>query len=260
MDRGHISGANALVRARKQIAYLRGICADPANFEHGGPAVATNFNPKTVAVLELTASILERGEQVVIVSARIGQTDEFCRRLIESIGRDRLARIDSTVPASHHNAESNRFKRGEARVMLMGIKCAKGYSYDLCPNLIVASLEYAYGSLHQAMGRVWRVASKYPVTTYCILHQDSIEETMFDIVATKKDAATICLHGERVPRDFHPVTLEEILASHLNQATQRPMTNSRDEAECESDWPRLRTRLEGSTVVAPWRLRVRARV
>jgi hypothetical protein len=161
------------------------------------------------------------------------------------------------MPASQHNAESNRFKRGAARVLLMGIKCAKSYSYDLCPNLIVASLEYAYGSLHQAMGRVWRVASKYPVATYCILHQHSIEETMFDIVATKKDAATICLHGERVPRDFHPVTLEEILATHLNQAAHRPISNSRDEAECESDWPRLRTQLEATTVIAPWRLRVR---
>jgi len=35
---------------------------------------------------------------------------------------------------------------------------------------------------------------------------------MFDVVATKEDAATICLLGRRVPRTFKPVDMEEILA------------------------------------------------
>ena len=101
--------------------------------------------------------------------------EEFHRYLAESIGCDRIARIDFTVPASQHNAEFNHFKRGEARVKLIVIKCARGYSYDPCPNLILASLEYA---------------------------------------------------------------------------THRPISNSRDESEGESDRPRLRTELEATSAAA----------
>ena len=253
MDRTNIHSKNALVRARQQIAYLRGICADPAGFEHGGPKVASNFNPKTIAALELVADLLGKGEQVVIVSARVGQTDELYRRLCEAFGgRQKLARIDSTVPASEHNAQAMRFKAGHARVLLMGIKCAKAYSFDGCPNLIIVSLEYSYGSLHQAMGRVWRVASTKPVKVFCVLHQNTIEEVMYDIVATKKDAATICLHGQRVPREYAPVSMDEVMAATMVKGVGDGMA----EVQCEHQWPELRGRLRATTVVAPWRLRL----
>ncbi len=256
MDRANIPCNNALVRARKQLAYLRGICADPAGFQHGGPRVYSNFNPKTVAVMELAGRILARGEQVVIVASRTGQNDTYERLLAEAVGRDKIARIDSTQSASHHAAQADRFKRGAARVLLMGIKCAKAYSFDNCSNLIVASLEYSYGSLHQAKGRVWRVNSKRPVTVYCVLHKGTIEEVMFDIVATKQDAATICLHGQRIPREFKPLDLTEVLADHL---TTLPV-QERDERECEREWPRLRTVIEGLTVIPPWKLQAKARL
>ena len=74
--------------------------------------------------------------------------------------------------------------------MFMGIKCAMGHSFPDCPNLIIGSLEYSYGSLHQAKGRVDRVNSKKPATVYCVLNSASIEELMFDVVATKQDSAT----------------------------------------------------------------------
>ncbi len=256
MNRANIPCNNALVRARKQLAYLRGICADPAGFEHGGPRVYSNFSPKTVAVMELAGRILARGEQVVIVASRTGQNDTYERLLAEAIGRDKIARIDSTQSASHHAGQADKFKRGHARVLLMGIKCAKAYSFDNCSNLIVASLEYSYGSLHQAKGRVWRVNSKRPVTVYCVLHKGTIEEVMFDVVATKQDAATICLHGQRIPREFKPLDLTEVLADHL---TTLPV-QERDERECEREWPRLRTVIEGLTVIPPWKLQVMARL
>ena len=50
-----------------------------------------------------------------------------------AIGDTKLARIDSTVLPSEHAAEADRFKRGEARVLFMGIRCARGYSL-VCPS------------------------------------------------------------------------------------------------------------------------------
>jgi hypothetical protein len=242
LDRANIPAKNALVRARKQTQWLRNICADPAGFRHGGPKVSSNFNPKTAAILELTHEILSRKEQVVIVCARIGQTQSIYDALTES--GVRVSRIDSTVPVAQHTLESSRFKKKQASVLIMGIKCAMGHSYDDCQNLIIGSLEYAPGPKHQAEGRIFRVNSKHDVTIYCVLHKLSLEETMFETVSVKQDAATICLHGQRVPREFKPVDSGEVLA--------KAITDYRDigvsEAKCEEQWPKLRTALRALTI------------
>src|SRR5690606_9340473 len=114
----NIPGKHPLVIARKQIQLLRGVCADPSGVA-GGPPVRSNFNPKQIAILEIVRDVLAKGEQVVIVSARVGQTTSLAHRL-EEAGIS-IARIDSTHTPDKHAAEANRFKAGKARVMLMGV-------------------------------------------------------------------------------------------------------------------------------------------
>ena len=240
-----------LTIARVQSSRLRGICGAPVELDYNRVIVPkvlpsgetiddvvipcrSNFNPKTVAILKLAALCLSRNEQVVIVSARVGQSNEVARRLTEA--GVPIARIDSTVAPELHAAEANRFKRGDARVMLMGIKCAQGHSFDQCPNLIIGSLEWSYGTLAQAQGRVWRLTSPKPVKVWVVLHENTIEEVLFDRVATKRDAATLCLHGRRVPRDFKPMDMAEILAEHIE--SYRAQTG-KPESECEAEWPEL---------------------
>lgn len=242
---------NPLTRALAQLQRLRGVCASPASTRYRTinrgtvlePKMFTchsDFNAKTVTVLQLIRDRLVEGEQVVIVSARCGQSTELQRRLREA--GIPTARIDSTVSAEMHTAEANRFKRGDARVMFMGIKCAQGHSFDQCRNLIIGSLEWSYGSLHQAKGRVWRLTSKQQVRVWCVLHENTIEELLFDRVATKQDAATICLHGKRVPRAYHQADASEVLGEHIvNYKASDGKIMS--EAECESQWPELRRQL-----------------
>ena len=140
LDRRHIEGKNALAKARRQITLLRNICADPKSevrSQHSEVrcqgTITSNYNPKTVTVLQLVLECLQRGEQAVVVSARTGQTDEYYFRLAAAIGEPKLARIDSTVLPSEHAMEADRFKRGEARVLFMGIRCARSYSL-VCPS------------------------------------------------------------------------------------------------------------------------------
>ncbi len=259
--RSRVPGKHALMRARRQIAWLRGICADPAGFDHGGPPVGTNFNPKTVAAMNLIREILAKKEQVVVVSARIGQTNTIAERLREA--GIPYARIDSTQSPENHSLEANHFKSKAVPVLLMGIKCAASHSFHQCQNLIVLSLEYSYGSLHQARGRVDRVNSLQAARIYCLLHKDSIEEAMFDRVATKEDAARICLHGQRIPRDYKPVDAGEVLAEHLahweteESRSRRAIAalqgghvpshiEMRAEVDCEAEWPELCTALSAA--------------
>lgn len=246
-DRSHIPYDNPLTKALVQMTWLRGICADPATCDYNrapAPVCRSNFNPKIIAALQIIAERLAAGEQVTVVCARVGQSTAIATRLMEA--GIPISRIDSTIDACEHAAQAAAFKEGRTRVLLMGVKCAQGHSFDQCPNLIVLSLEWSYGTLHQAKGRVWRLTSPKPVKVWVILHQGTIEELLFDRVALKQDAATICLHGQRVPRDFRTVDPSEILAEHivhLQDAGPDGALTTLAESQCEDQWPALRTRL-----------------
>jgi hypothetical protein len=265
LNRANIPSTNALARARRQIQWLRAICADPHGFKHVRGKVSSNFNPKTLAILGLVQEILGRGEQVVIISARIGQTDTL-QTLLRHAGVDSV-RIDSTVAPDRHQQEAARFKARHVPVCFMGIKCAASHSFAQCENEIVGSLEWSYGAKHQAFGRVDRVNSRPGVRIYCVLHKGTIEEAMFDRVATKQDAATICLRGQRVPRDFAPVDASEVLAANFTQWEAAGALDKKDdlgnitakaERDCASEWPALLRQIEAQAM--RWKMALRERV
>lgn len=131
----------------------------------------------------------------VIVSARCAQTDMISRYLRQCAPHMRRGRIDSTVEPSMHGTVSSAFQRGELDAMFMGIKCAYGHSYPGCDTIHVASLEWAYGSFDQAIGRVYRINSQRPVHAYVYLLRGTIEERMFDDVCSKQSTANRILFG-----------------------------------------------------------------
>ncbi len=238
MNRANVPHDNPMVQASMQISILRALCAAPAtNKWNNVPEllVLSNFNAKMAAVLSLVRDILDREQQVLIVCARMAQSDYLERRLSEA--GIPVARIDSNLPPERHSEEANLFKKGLAPVMLMGIKCAQAHSFEQCPNLIIGSLEYSWGSFDQASGRIDRVTSKLPMNIYCVLTRNSIEEIMFDVVATKGDAAIICLRGERVPRNFVAADLGDILAKNFEQF--KLSSDQPEEAVTEAGWPQI---------------------
>lgn len=248
MERRNIPGATPLERASKQINILRAMTADPAGSDWNNNAalrVTSTFNPKLAAILSLVQQMLGRGEQAVIVCSRLGQSNNLERRLHEA--GVSTARIDSSLVPEMHTGEAHRFKAGTARVLLMGIKCAQAHSFPQCPNLIVGSLEYSCGTFEQAVGRVWRVNSPVPVHVWCVLHRGTIEEVMFDTVATKGDAAAICLRGQRVARDHKPVDLGEVLALNFEGLANINLKDLPDETTTEAGWPALLAALKNKS-------------
>lgn len=228
-----------------QQAFLRDVCCDPLSLSRRTKGVAfrglvgSNLNPKLLAILDITRERMELGEQVLIVCSRIGQMDELVRRF--EAGGVAYSRMDSTV--KDVAAQSRAFKQGKTDVMLMGIQMAVGHSFSNCPNLIIGSLEWTYSAKIQAMGRVWRMNSPVPVRVWCILNQNSIEEAMFDRVATKEDAATLCLYGKRQEIQRVHVDASSITAEHIiGYQESGGMTTS--ETRCETDWPTLKERLK----------------
>jgi len=245
-----LNSDNPLTRARIKKAaqqnYLRGTCTAPSALPYNPQLVRSDMNPKMVAMLELIGECLGRGEQVVIVNARTAPSDAL-ERLLAQAGIA-CSRIDTTVPASSHARQSWQFKQGKTRVMLMGIKCAQGHSYSDCPNLLIGSLEYNAGSFEQACGRVDRINSGTPPRIYVILTEQTIEEAMFDTVATKDDAAKIVLRGQRVARDWQEIDLDDVLARSILSFDNKVATV--DELELEARWPALRSTLQAKASLA----------
>ena len=93
------------------------------------------------------------------------------------------------------------------------------------------------------MGRIDRVNSRPGVTCYCVLCKGSIEELQFDVVCMKDDAATICLKGKRIPRDFKPVDPSEVLSAAMDGFD---LTGATPEPESEAKWPTLRAALKSA--------------
>ena len=233
-DRRNIPVGNPLMAAMTQHTYLRGVCSEPATCQFNTGVVQSNFNPKVVSALEIASKCFGRKEQIMFVASRCGQLDELQKRLEEA--NVKCSRIDST--SKHHARQAQDFKDGKTHVMLMGIKMAQAFSFDQCSNLAILSLEWSYGAKHQAMGRVYRVTSKNPINVWCILNENSVEEVMFDRVANKADAATLCLRGERVPNVGDVVDASEVIADHL--INYRSNGKVLPEEDCEKQWDGLK--------------------
>ena len=162
-------------QVRIRTSVLRSACSRP------------DSNPKLDALMLELQGCLGRGEQVVVVSARLSTTQSIAERLAAS--GIPTARIDSTVPADNHSIEAASFVEGQASVMLMGIKCAQSYSFSNCPNLLMASAEFSFTTFWQAVGRVWRVTSPRPVSVKSFVFKDTVEERVLKTVLHKRQLA-----------------------------------------------------------------------
>jgi len=206
------------------------------------PYIRSNYNPKTIAIIEKIYDCISRGEQVVHVSARIGLNTELQQRL-ELCGVS-CSRIDSM--AKNHVVEAHKFKTGQTQVMLMGIKCAQAYSFEKCHHLIIGSLDWSYGAYNQAVGRVYRLTSEKPISIYVVLCKDTIEQLLWDKIGQKEDAATILLKGEHVPRDVESIHADDIMAKHAQTNFNRDSSNMCED-RAEAEWLVLKRRFHKLT-------------
>lgn len=180
---------NAKVSGGIRSSVLRQVCTAPSLTPYHEGFIRDDLTPKNQAIVAKLADIVAEGRQAVFICARRGQTD---------IVRDALAkrgiaaaRIDGTIPNKLHAQAAADFKAGRFPVMLMGIKCAMGYSFDQCRDLVIGSIEWSPGTWTQAVGRVWRVTSRAEVNVHAFLTSLSIECEMFSRLMEKQDNARL---------------------------------------------------------------------
>lgn len=246
LERKNVKVNNPIARAMTQQTYLRCICADPATLEYneinGEKVVTSNYNPKTVAILNKMYELISQGEQVVFVGFKNGQIDEIRKRLEQAGITYSMIR-----GGMKQSLESANFKAKLTKVMLMNISCAQAFSFHQCSHLIIGSLEWSYGKFAQACGRVYRLNSPKDCHIYVMLHENTIEELLFEKVASKEDAATVCLKGEHLNSEVKVVSASELMAQNFQNFSSSD--SAMDEEECERQWPELKAKLEGNITI-----------
>lgn len=241
MNPANIATKDRRFRYGVQMAYLRGISANPHSVKYNIHA-STDFTPKTLAVMETAYTHIKNDEQVLIVTARREQLAELEKRFAEA--KIKTSMIHGEI--SDKAKEASDFKSGKTQVMLMSIKCAQALSFEQCKNMIIASLEWSYGVLNQAMGRIYRVNSPQDINVYVMLHKDSLENLMFDKLGTKEDAATIALYGKKVPKEVLTTDDQSVLAEHVLEWDKlKGLIESTEETEkvLLGKWAKLRDNL-----------------
>lgn len=237
LDLKNIHHDNAMVRKSLQIQMLRSVTADPSEL-----FACSVVTPKTIGIMELLCDMLNRGEQCVVSSARLSLT-EIVANFLDEQGIP-FGRIDSTMNARQQVRESIRFQKGDHPIQLMGVKCSQGHSYERCPNIIVPAIEWNNGALEQTLGRTDRLNSIAQCKAFVLLHGRSVEDYMFDTVMVKDDAAKIVLRGQRLPRDFKPVDLGDIIAT----AAEFDAPDAISDANLQDQWETLRGRMKAAYV------------
>ncbi len=134
-------------------------------------------------IAEARSSILP----IVVVSPRHAMTDAL---------RDRdngEALIDGRTSDPAYQAK--RFKEGKAQVLFMGTRCAQGYSFSHCNQMVISALDFSLASFWQTIGRVWRLDSLKDGHVHIYMYKNTIEEAVLNRVLRRNEVARSILGG-----------------------------------------------------------------
>jgi hypothetical protein len=215
----------------------------------GEPRSRQAHIPKLHAAFKLIAQILQRGEQCVVFSAFHDSLDVLSGRLQEAGVKHCV--LDGRTSQKRRGAIAAQFKLGPPKaggqvsssypLMLAGVECmAEGHSFPLCNNVILLCYSWAYDKFEQAINRVHRLNSRWPVNVYPIICDGSIDRKLEALIQEKGDAAELVLDGKLMADHAAEVNLAELLHTARAEFAGKMVV---DETQLEQEWPALRVQL-----------------
>lgn len=205
-----------------------------------GPTSHYYLNPKIVAILAIVQDCLNRGEQVVIGSNFLEFGSTMLRLLKESGVVTCL--LDGRMDPVKRGRTARDFKDGFYSVMVAGIQAmGEGHSFDMCPNLILPSLDWAYDVNSQFVDRVWRMNSSKPVNVYTVATKDTVDEYLLEIFKEKEDSSQLALDGALQAADMDEASVGALLEKSFKGFKQK--ADVIDEVTLEKEWPTISKRL-----------------
>jgi len=149
---------------------------------------------KTRQAVELLTELRAEGHAALVFSQFVGHL-KLVRGALEEEGF-RLAYLDGSTPAARRRDEVDRFQAGDADVFLISLK-AGGTGLNLTAATYVLHLDPWWNPAveDQATDRTHRIGQDRPVTIYRLLARDTVEETIVQMHADKRELADQLLAG-----------------------------------------------------------------
>ena len=149
---------------------------------------------KTREAVELLDELRAEGHAALVFSQFVGHL-QLVKAALEAEGF-RIAYLDGSTPNARRRQEVDRFQAGEADVFLISLK-AGGTGLNLTAATYVLHLDPWWNPAveDQATDRAHRIGQDRPVTVYRLLARDTVEETIVQMHADKRELADQLLAG-----------------------------------------------------------------
>lgn len=219
--------------AREFLSWLQEVAGDAAMLRAAKAETVTKMTAlrkasaqaKVKAAAEYVEEIASQGEPVVLMgwhTAAIGGTDGHGRHHggviaeLEERGL-RVARVVGGMTSAQKTAEVDRFKAGEADVLVGQIVAAgTGLNLENAANLVFMELPWSPGDLTQASDRIYRVTQKRDCTIHVLNTMGTIDEEIWGAI-NRKAAVVDRINSGEIGATIDPGSVqEEVLQSFLN--------------------------------------------
>lgn len=147
---------------------------------------ATNFNRELKRTinkrLKITADIVNNSSETFIIWIKQNAEGELLQKLIPG-----SVEVKGSDKPEYKESKLLGFAHGEFRVLITKYKIAQfGLNYQNCHNQIVASLDFSFEGLYQAIRRSYRFGQKHEVNIYLII-TDTMRNVKESINKKQKD-------------------------------------------------------------------------
>ncbi len=179
----HVKVLAALTRLRQLACHPRLVDDD-----------STVASSKLDRVLTIVRELVEEGRRALVFSQFVKHL-ALVREALEDEGLD-YAYLDGSTPAKERAARVDRFQAGDVPLFLISVK-AGGTGLNLTAADTVLHLDPWWNPAveDQATDRAHRIGQTHPVTVYRLVTRDTVEETILELHADKRDMVAGLLDG-----------------------------------------------------------------
>jgi len=178
------------LQALAEITRLRQACCNTALVDSSLQLASS----KLTAFLELVRELRENNHRALVFSQFVGHLS----LIRQALDREKISYLylDGSTPMKERGDLVSRFQQGNGDLFLISLK-AGGLGLNLTSADFVIHLDPWWNPAieDQASDRAHRIGQNRPVTVYRLVAEDTIEEKILKLHATKRDLADTLLEG-----------------------------------------------------------------
>lgn len=143
----------------------------------------TNLTGLTAKTKKLISLIKEGNKPTLVFCRQTAAVDNICTALLNA--NISYVSFHGSIPLQERIESVERFRRGEALVMVSSESGGEGHNLQFCNSLINFDLPWNPMQIEQRIGRIHRIGQENDVFIFNLCYADTIEEQILEILETK---------------------------------------------------------------------------